>query len=341
MNKSLAVKYRPTHFSDMVEQNLIVTILENICNNELYNRNFLFLGSAGCGKTTLARIIGRQLNGGEDYAIEIDAASHGGVEDVRDLVIQAQSYPVIGDYKIFIVDEAHCVSPAGWSSFLKVLEEQPAKSIFVFCTTNPEKIPATIISRVQTFQLSKISTQGIYDRLIHVFNSEIAEGRKLEYKYDAVMFIAKLANGGLRAALTDCDKCLAFSNKISMENITQALNLPNYDDYFLLLMAIAKKNNVQITEIIHRVYNSGVNFVNWFEKFHQFVINIVKFIFMKDISATMIPSHYLEKIQKYNESHSILCLRLANKLIKLNSELKYTTYQQELALTYLCSINNK
>jgi DNA polymerase-3 subunit gamma/tau len=337
MSKSLAVKYRPAELSEVTEQSLIIEILKNMCEGELHCRNFLFIGPAGTGKTTISRIIGRQLNNGEDYAIEIDAASYGGVDAIRDIVKQAQSYPINSNYKIFIIDECHATSTTGWQVWLKTLEEQPAKSIFLFCTTNPEKIPATIISRVQTFQLSKISTQGIYDRVLHVIEAEKAEGRKIEYENDAVLFIAKLASGGMRSALTDLDKALAYSNNISMENISKALNLPAYDDYFSLLVAIAKKDNVQITEIIHTVYNSGVNFVTWFEKFHQFIINIVKYIFLKDISLTMIPSHYLDKISVYNTTHSTLCLRLAGILIKLNHELKITNYQQELAITYLCA----
>ena len=338
MAYNLATKYRPSEFSDVIEQNLIVTILSNMCQGALQNRNFLFIGPAGCGKTTLARIVGRMLNDGQDHAIEIDAASHGGVEDVRDLIRQAQSYPVIGKYKIFILDEAHSFSDKAWQAFLKTLEEMPAKSVFMFCTTNPEKIPATIISRIQTFQLSKISTEGIYERLKYVIDSEVKEGRSVSYKTDALMFLAKYANGGMRDALTNLDKILAYDSELSMDNITKALNLPAYDDYFALLMAIAKKSNIQITEIIHKVYNSGVNFVNWFERFHQFVMNIVKFIFLKDINMTMIPSHYLEKMSNYDESHSTLCLRLANRLVKLNQELKSTSYQQELVLTYLCSV---
>lgn len=338
MSTSLAVKYRPQSFEDMVEQTLIVDILKNMCTGELQNRNFLFVGPAGTGKTTLARIIGKILNDGVDYANEIDAASYSGVEAVRSIVRQAHTYPVVGNYKVFICDECHSFSQAAWQCFLRVLEEQPAKTVFVFCTTNPEKIPATIISRVQTFQLSKISLKGVHERLLSVVKAEIEEGRNIEYVDDAILYIAKLANGGLRDALTLLDKSLSYSNILSMENIQSALNLPAYDDYFILLSAISKKNNLEITQILHRVYNSGVNFVNWFELFHQFVINIVKFIFLKDISMTMIPSHYISKIEKYNESHSIVCLKLANRLVKMNQELKYTSYQQELALTYLCSV---
>ena len=195
--------------------------------------------------------------------------------------MQAQQYPIGSKYKVFVLDEYHVLSQQAWQVLLKVLEEGPARSIFFLCTTNPEKIPATIISRVQTFQLSKISLDGITDRLTHVIECEIAEGHHIEYEPSAVNFIAKLANGGMRDALTLLDKALSYSSIISSRNLTSALNLPNYDDYFSLLQAYAKRDNASIAEIIHVVYNSGVNFVKWFEGFHSFVINVVKYILLQ------------------------------------------------------------
>jgi hypothetical protein len=116
-----------------------------------------------------------------------------------------------------------------------------------------------------------------------------------------------------------------------------ALNLPAYDDYFALLGAYSKHDNESIAKIIDKVYNSGVNFVKWFEGFHSFVINITKFIFIQDINATMIPAHYADKLTKYNVKHANVCLKLASKLLKLVADLKTTSYLQEVALTYLCS----
>lgn len=292
--------------------------------------------------TTLARICANVLNEGQGEVIEIDAASNGDAESLRDLVRQAQTFPIGSKWKVIVVDECHCISvKSGWQILLKVLEEQPAKTIWFFCTTNPEKIPATILSRVQSFPLSKISLEGIKSRLIHVIEQENTEGKGITYKEDAVSFLAKLASGGMRDALTLLDKALAFSKDITIENLEQALNLPNYDDFFLLLQAYAKKDNTQIASIVNRVYNSGVNFVKWFESFHAFVINVVKYIFLQDIESTMIPSSYLDKVSRYSTAHASVCLNLANKLVKLNSELKSTQYLQELTLTYLCSIPKK
>ena len=339
---NLANKYRPSTFEDVVEQSAVVDIIKSICTTHpLQNRNFLLTGPAGTGKTTTARIMANVLNDGQGDPIEIDAASHNGVENVRELVQQARAYPISGNYKVFIIDECHVFSNQAWQVWLKTLEESPAKSIFIMCTTDPEKIPATIISRVQTFQLSKISLKGIHDRLVHVIECENSEGRGIEYTDDAVNFIAKLANGGMRDSLTLLDKALAYSNTINSETLAYSLNLPNYDTYFNLLSAYAKKDNASIAQIVDSVYNSGVNFVKWFEGFHSFVMNVVKYIFLQDIEMTMIPSHYIDRIANYNTAHSVICLRLANKLVQMNKELKATSYLQELALTYLCSIPKK
>lgn len=340
---NLANKYRPADFESVVEQSVVVEVLRNMCNApDLPNRNFLLIGSAGVGKTSLARICAKSLNNGDpNNIIEIDAASHNGVDSMREIVQQAQQYPVGAKYKVFIIDEVHTLSQQSWQVLLKVLEEGPARSVFYLCTTNPEKIPATILSRVQTFQLSKISLEGITNRLLHVLECEKSEGRELEYDPKAIGFIAKLANGGMRDALTLLDKALSYGNCITYESLLKSLNLPNYDDYFLLLQHYARKDNKSIVELVSRVYNSGVNFLKWFEGFHGFIMNVVKFIYMQDISETMIPDIYQDKISKYGTPHSIICLKLANELLVLNNDLKTTQYLQEVALTHLCFIPKK
>lgn len=288
--------------------------------------------------TTTCRCIAGALNDGSlNNVIELDAASHGGVNDVRELIEQMRSYPVGSKYKTFILDECHAFSSSSWQSLLKTLEEQPAKSLVMLCTTNPEKIPATILSRVQTFQLSKISLDGIYNRLKYIIEQENKEGRNITYTEDALLFIAKSANGGMRDAITLLDKALSYSTNITIESLQKSLGLPDYDQYFELLNSIAKKDNEKIVKIINEVYNSGVNFVKWFDGFFSFVTNIVKFIYLQDINQTMIPSIYQDKIKNYGVAHSALCLKLSNKLVKMNAELKTTQYLQELAISYLCT----
>lgn len=288
--------------------------------------------------TTTARIIANEINEHKGEPIEIDAASHSGVDSMRSIMAQARTYPVGSKYKVFIIDEVHALSPAAWASALLTIEEQPAMSVFCWCTTNPEKIPATILSRVQTFQLSKISLEGIYNRLKYIIEQENKEGRNITYDDDAILYIAKLAQGGMRSGISLLDKALSFDTHITIQALEQSLGLPNYDDYFELLNAIAKKDNSKIVEIINNVYNSGVNFVKWFDGFFSFITNIVKYIYLQDIQQTMIPGIYQDKISKYGIAHAALCLKLSNKLVKMNQELKTTQYLQELAISYLCSV---
>ena len=333
---NLAQRYRPRKFEDVVEQSLAVSLVKTMCESKtLPNRNFLFIGSQGVGKTTLARIISNELNEGKGEPIELDAASHGSTEEIRQITSQASTFPVGMHYKIFIIDECHALSSTAWQVFLKTLEEQPAKSIFIFATTNPEKIPGTILSRIQTFRFSKISTKGIQNRLKYVIEQENKEGRNITYEEDALNYIARLSNGGMRDALTNLDRCLAFSTDVTMENVTEALDLPDYDTYFSLLNSLVKKDNQAVTNIVDEVYNSGTNFVKWFEGFHSFLCNIIKFIYMKDTGATMIPSQYAEKLSGYTEVHAVICLKLANVLLSMNKDLRVTQYQIETALTYL------
>lgn len=240
-----------------------------------------------------------------------------------------------------LVHNCHAYSQASWSILLKTIEEQPAKTVMIFCTTNPEKIPSTIISRVQVFQLSKISTLGIQNRLKYILDCENNEGRDIKYDINSLGLIAKMANGGMRDAITLMEKSLSYSTTIDDMTLTSALGLPPYDDYFEFLKGYAKHDNAAISASINKAYNSGINFIRWIQDLHAFVMNVVKYIYMQDMSYTTIPSFYQPKLANYNTAHVIVCLRLANKLINLLNELKTTSYQQEVALTYLCAVPKK
>ena len=170
--KALAIKYRPKTWNDVSEQNSTKIILQQQLESGEVKNAYLFCGPAGCGKTTCARIFANDINKGEGNPIELDAASNNGVEDVRNIIQQAKTKSLDSEYKIFIIDECHALSNSAWQAMLKIIEEPPAKSIFIFCTTNPERIPKTILSRVQRYDFNRISTEGIVNRLKYILEQE-------------------------------------------------------------------------------------------------------------------------------------------------------------------------
>ena len=309
---SLASKYRPKTFDDVVEQDIVVDIIQKMCEQPgLPNRNFLLIGTRGSGKTTLGRCIARKLNGGNGSAIELDAASNGSIDAVRDIVEQAKQYPVSTPYKVFILDEIHSLSNAAFQVLLLTLEAQPAKSVFIMLTTNPEKIPATILSRIQVFRLNNISVDGIAGRLKYVLDSEKDEGRDITYDDDAILYIAKRGRGSMRDALTLLDKALIYSGDVTMDNLRVSLHIPDFDSYFDLLGAYVRNDHADIMRIVGSINDSGTDLVQWFKDFQSFAVNLAKYISLGDLSKTTIPSYYEDRVRNYDHKHAQACLKLS------------------------------
>lgn len=173
--KSLAVKYRPKTFDDVLGQDAVKIILKQQLESGNIHSAMLFCGPSGDGKTTTARIFANELNRGKGNPIEMDAASHNGVDDVREICKMAGTKAIdVGPdgYKIFIIDEAHSISNTGWQAFLKTIEEPPARVVFIFCTTDPQRIPPTILSRVQRYNFTKVSEGDIKKRLLQILETE-------------------------------------------------------------------------------------------------------------------------------------------------------------------------
>ena len=324
--EALATKYRPKTFSDVVEQDSTKVILQQQLKTGEFQHSYLFIGGAGTGKTTCARIFADEINKHEGTPIELDAASNNGVDDVRNIIQQAKTKSLDSEYKVFIIDECHSLSNTAWQAFLKLIEEPPAKSIFIFCTTNPEKIPKTILSRVQRYDFKRISQDGIVDRLDYICANEwgtAKDDRCLPHR-EALEYLAKLADGGMRDAITLMDKCLSYNNDLTIDNIVKALGVADYDTMKELTDALwCKPDNAKILDIIEEIHNSGKDLKQFIRQYLNFVLDIKKFIILNEFDYLSIPeteemSDWLKRHTDYDEVSDLLDL-----LIKINSEIKY------------------
>ena len=324
--EALATKYRPNTFDDVVEQDSTKVILQQQLETGEFQHSYLFVGGAGTGKTTCARIFADEINKHEGTPIELDAASNNGVDDVRNIIQQAKTKSLDSEYKVFIIDECHSLSNTAWQAFLKLIEEPPAKSIFIFCTTNPEKIPKTILSRVQRFDFKRISQDGIVDRLDYICANEwgIAKDDRCLPHREALEYLAKLADGGMRDAITLMDKCLSYSKDLTIENIVKALGVADYDTMKELTDALwYKSDNAKIIDIIERIHSSGKDLKQFIRQYLNFVLDIKKFIILNEFDYLSIPeteemSDWLKRHTDYDEVSDWLDL-----LIRINSEIKY------------------
>lgn len=281
-------------------------------------RNSRIAITGNCGKTTLARIFAKKLNNGGGSIIEIDAASNNGVDDVRTIIKDAQFMPLDGSYKIYILDECHLFSTGAWNAMLKLIEEPPAKTIFIFCTTDPQKIPATIIGRVQRYNFTKISDNQIVERLKHILETE----KITTYDVPSLQLIARISKGGMRDSISTMEKCLGFDTNLTVENITKALGIVGYDDMFCLLDYIVHKNTSSVIKKIDELYSNGVDIKIFIVNLIQFLLDISRYLITSDFSVSYLPPSYKEKVDSIGLKKEFL-VELIEGLIKLNGCVKY------------------
>ena len=339
MSDSLAVKYRPKTWDEVTEQGSTKIILQQqLASGEVKNA-YLFCGPAGCGKTTCARIFANEINKGEGNPIELDAASQNGVDDVRNIIQQAKTKSINSEYKIFILDEVHAFSNNAWQAMLKIIEESPAKSIFIMCTTNPERIPKTILSRVQRYDFNRISTESIVDRLNTILSKEgyfiLRTDHKNSHTIDkatvteSLEYIAKLADGGMRDAITLLDKCLAYSSELTVDNVVKALGVIDYGPMFKLTDALLGYNNLSVKDavvLIDKIYDSGKDLKLFVKQYISFLIDCIKYSMKCSWLLINIPKldEYVEILSDYQYDDYRMLRTWLERFVNLSAEIKWS-----------------
>lgn len=336
----LAVKYRPKTFDDMTEQRAIKDILENQIRTKTFQHGYLFTGPAGTGKTTSARIFANMINDGKGNPIEVDAASNSGVDNIRGIIEDAKRKPLDAEYKIFIIDECHSLSSGAWQALLKTLEESPKYAIFILCTTNPEKIPATILSRVQQYQFQKISNEGIYNRLNKILEEESNEidllTCQLSWEKEALEYISKLSSGGMRDAITLLDKCISLSPNLTMENVLKTVGAENYDTFIQMLYALVNKDGTSSVQIIEDIYNGGKDVKLFMKEFAKFILEVEKYCLFKNFKYINLPNTMKPELEELCNENIFDVMEL---VVDVNNKIKWDSDPKtliELSILLYC-----
>lgn len=321
MAESWAVKYRPRDFKSICSQTSVIKVLtKQIETNQLKNC-YLFSGPSGTGKTTTARAFATLINEGKGEPIEIDGASNNGVDNVRTIIKGAQERAIDCKYKIYIIDECHAITNQAWQAFLKCIEEPPTYTIFMFCTTDPQKIPATVLNRVMKFNLTKIETSVIQSRLEYICKQE-----NVVYTQEALEFIAKVSDGGLRDAIASMQKCSDYG-PIDIKNVLECLGAFSYSTFFDLVNALIDGTEATILNIVEEYHSKGYDLKLFIEQFLNFTLDVAKYAIFKNCSLVKIPSSMEQDlIHATNvENASGYYMYVVDKLLDLKQMLKNDT----------------
>ena len=318
--EALATKYRPRTFKEVVCQDNIKKVLTNQLDTGEVKQAYLFCGSAGTGKTTSARIFANEVNGGKGKPIEIDGASSNGVDNIRQIIDDCRMKSLDSKYKVYIIDEVHMLSIGAFNALLKVLEEPPKGVIFILCTTDPHKIPATILSRVQRFQFKRIPQNEVVKRLQYVLQQE----GKITYDMEALQYIAKLADGGMRDALMKLDTVLGYTTEITMEAVLDCLGITNYDYLFKIVSSIIKQDATTPMQLIDDLYKQGKDLKLFVKDLSKFILDLCKLELTQDINTTMIPPELKTKCtQLLCKCDLDLLVDIMDAVNKLMDKIKY------------------
>ena len=322
---SLATKYRPQKFEEVTEQSVTTSILRNQLENNEVKNAYLFCGGAGTGKTTCARIFANEINKGVGTPIELDAASNNSVDDVRNLIDQAQTASIDSEYKVFIMDEVHALSNSAWQAMLKILEEPPKKSIFIMCTTNPEKIPKTILSRVQRYDFRRISQKGVFDRLHYIVLEELGNKPDITIDMDALEYIAKLSEGGMRDAITLLEKCLLFTHSLTIDSVIKALGCESIPRMIKFATYILRGNLDEVFNTIDTIHAEGKDLKLFVRQFSDFLLDTGRAYISGSLATTKLPNtkEVNEWVDSINEEEFNNLMDLLDCSLSISRDIKW------------------
>ncbi len=289
---AMARKWRPKNFEEMVGQDHIAQTIRNAINGNRISHAYLFTGTRGVGKTTSARILAKALNcgngptptpcdtcdnckavnaGNSMDVLEIDGASNNSVDNIRDLREQIKYAPMHGTYKIYVIDEVHMLSKSAFNALLKTLEEPPPHVIFIFATTEANKLPHTILSRVQRFDFKRISEANIRERLEYICSQE-----SIQPEREALEAISRKADGSMRDALSLFDQVYAFSGAaLTMESARKVLGLPREGLFDGLLSALISHDQKACFTAIQEAHREGIETTDFLVAFGEYNRNLL------------------------------------------------------------------
>ena len=345
--QALYRKYRPTKFSDVVDQENILKIITNSIKENKISHAYLFSGPRGTGKTTIAKLLAKTvncLNLNEDFSIchqcencididnnssdiiEIDAASNNGVDEIRELKSKINLVPSKLKYKVYIIDEVHMLSISAFNALLKTLEEPPSHVIFILATTEFYKVPTTIVSRCQCLNFKRISKEGIVKRL-----RQIADLEKINITSETLEEIAIYSEGGMRDALGMLDKLASYSLKeITLNDFLSINGLISKQDLNNFIDSIIQKDNQAVLNNLEKFENLGLDYTKLIEKILERLRDLIVEHYVAKESNKYNPKELYDLTFVFNDTYNLLKEAINRKIIIEVKLLEYMNKQEEL-----------